>query len=181
MPGRLRSRPASFSRRLLSLAVVAASVAFIAAPALALPKRGKKRAPEPAETGVNVTYTGFRMLKDGRSLLYVELTGKVPVSVQKHGKQVTYVLDGAHVGVRNNQNPLLTSGFASVLESARWLSPRARHPHKKGAQRPSRARTPPQPLQLILNLRNDVTPTHAFRDAPAGAVLEITLPALRAK
>jgi hypothetical protein len=126
----------------------------------------------------NVTFTGFRLLGDGRALLYVELTSKVPVTVQKQKNVVTYELEGAQVLLKNNRNPLITSQFATILDSARLVVVPA--PSKKGKQA-RRADSPTPRVQLVLRLREDATPTHTFSERPSGAVLEITLPAAGTK
>jgi hypothetical protein len=146
---------------------------------LAAPERGARsaRAKQADATLPNVTYTGFRLLKDGRAVVYVEMTAKVPVTVQKQKNQVIYELEGARVALKNNRNPLLTSGFASVLESARLVPIKPARSAK--AKRARAGESAPARVQLVLRLREDVTPTHAFSEQPSGAVLEVTLPAPR--
>jgi hypothetical protein len=80
--------------------------------------------------------------------------------------------------LRNNRNPLLTSGFASVLESARWRVPKTSKSKKaqRGGKKHSGAS---EPLALVLTLRAAVEPSHVLRDGASGSVLEITLPALK--
>jgi hypothetical protein len=123
----------------------------------------------------NVTYTGFRLLKDGRAVVYVELTSKVPVTVHKQKNQVIYELEGAQVALKNNRNPLITRQFATILESARLVvvkpgrAPKGKHVAKTESSSPR--------VQLVLQLREDVTPTHSLSERPSGALLEITLPA----
>ncbi|HWA77769.1 MAG TPA: hypothetical protein VG937_35780 [Polyangiaceae bacterium] len=126
----------------------------------------------------NVTFTGFRLLNDGRALLYVELTSKVPVTVQKQKNVVTYELEGAQVLLKNNRNPLITSQFATILDSARLVVVPV--PRKKGKKARGGEGALPR-VQLVLRLREDVTPTHTFSERPSGAVLEITLPAAGTK
>jgi hypothetical protein len=141
------------------------------------PKRSARPAhsKDSRDTLPNVTYTGFRVLKDGRAVVYVELTSKVPVTVQKQKNLVIYQLEGARVALKNNRNPLLTSGFATILESARLLVVKPSHAGK--TKRGRTAESVPQRVQLVLRLREDVTPTHSLSERPSGAVLEITLPA----
>lgn len=128
----------------------------------------------------NVTFTGFRMLADGRSLVYVELTSKVAVSVEKRGNNVfVYRLDGTRVALKNNKNPLITSGFASLLDSARWVVPSSKAKKKPGRKAAAADASPH--VDLVLTLRDAATPTHVMRDGKAGAILEITLPAVAAR
>ncbi len=171
MPG-----PSSPCRRRLFASLAALALASVASPGSvsAAPRRAGSAPPD----GPNVTYTGFRMLPDGRSLLFVELTGKVPVSEQRQGRTVTYLLEGAHVAARNNRNPLLTAGFATVLESARWRVPKRKQ--GKGAGGKSRGEAA-RALALVLTLRQPVEPSYSVRETSSGAVLEIMLPALTAK
>lgn len=164
-PGRSRL---VLPRRLGSLLLAAALLALPGATAAA--KRRAAPETEAADAGLaNVTFTGFRLLDDGRSLVYVELTGKVTVNVEKRGNVVVYRLDGARVGLKNNKNPLITTRFASILDSARWVV-KDQAKKKKGA-----AETSPH-VELLLTLREAATPTHVLRDGKAGVVLEITLP-----
>jgi hypothetical protein len=123
----------------------------------------------------NVTYSGFRLLKDGRAVVYVELTGKVQVTVQKQKNLVIYELAGARVSLPNNRNPLITSQFATILESARLVVVK---PARTGKGKHSRkGESGPPRVQLVLRLREDVTPTHTLSERPSGALLEVTLPA----
>lgn len=169
-------RPAGKPRRSRLFAV--ATSALLLAPAVAArPAAGAKR-PSPAaqsEAGPNVTYTGFRRLSDGRALLYVELTAKVPVSVVQQSDGIIYRLEGAHVALKNNKNPLLTGEFATNLLSARLVAP-------KRAKKARAKRDPEtQHVDVVLKLRSGVTPTYAINDRPGGAVLEITIPAVATK
>ena len=141
------------------------------------PKRGvhPKRAQDSQDALPNVTYTGFRVLKDGRAVVYVEISSKVPVTVQKQKNLVIYELEGARVALKNNRNPLLTSGFATILESARLLVVKPARAAK--TKRARAAESGPSRVQLVLQLREDATPTHTLSERPSGALLEITLPA----
>jgi len=163
--------------RLPRVAALCASLAIgpcIANDSLAAPRAGRSAKAVDAPAFPNVTFAGFRMLGDGRALLYVEMTSKVPVSVQKQKNVVTYELEGAQVLLKNNRNPLITSQFATILDSARWVVVR---PASKKGKRARAAENAVPRVQLVLRLREDVTPTHTFSERPSGAVLEITLPA----
>jgi hypothetical protein len=179
------------SRPLRSLRSAAHRVAAGALTATALlvpaaPRRAEAAAPAAVEAAglSNVTFTGFRLLADGRSLVYVELTSKVTVSVEKRGGNVVvYRLEGAYVALKNNKNPLITSGFASILDSARWVvkgRDRKNDRKKKSGRASAGADTAPH-VDLVLTLRGAATPTHVMRDGKSGAVLEITLPATAGK
>jgi hypothetical protein len=178
MPRRPSEVPAGAGRpRRARLIALATSAVLLAPAAAARSPSASKRTASAAEreAGPNVTYTGFRRLSDGRALLYVELTAKVPVSVVQQPGGVTYRLEGAHVALKNNKNPLLTGEFATNLLSARLVVPKA--PRKK-----TRGKSEPEAryVDVVLKLRSGVTPTYAISDRPGGAVLEITIPALAA-
>jgi hypothetical protein len=176
------------SRPLRSLRSAAHRVAAGALTATALlvpaaPRRAEAAAPAAVEAAglSNVTFTGFRLLADGRSLVYVELTSKVTVSVEKRGGNVVvYRLEGAHVALKNNKNPLITSGFASILDSARWVVKGRERKKKAGRANPT-ADTSSSHVDLVLTLRAPATPTHVMRAGKSGAILEITLPAASGK
>lgn len=161
--------------RLLAIVAAALMVApTSAASPIAAPKRAVRSA-EAQEQRPNITFTGFRRLADGRALLYVELTSKVPLSVMQQPSGVVYRLEGARVALKNNKNPLLTGAFATNLLSARLVTPRApRHAKRRGKET-----NPGSYVDLVLDLRSGVTPTHVMSERAGGAVLEITIPAPR--
>ncbi|HET9932047.1 MAG TPA: hypothetical protein VFQ35_15195 [Polyangiaceae bacterium] len=148
----------------------------VVAEPLAAPKRAVRSAGVDEPNVPNVTFTGFRRLSDGRALLYVELSAKVPVSVLRQQGAVIYRLEGARVALKNNKNPLLTGAFATNLLSARLVTPK---PARKGKGRAKEPST--RYVDVVLNLRAGVTPTHVMSDRPGGAVLEITIPAAGGK
>lgn len=129
----------------------------------AAPKSAKQVTPR-----AEVTFSGFRDLGSGRSLVYVELTERVEVSVIQRGDEVTYELKGAVVRLKNNQNPLLTSAFVTNLLSARLAPIRE---GKRGAK------TKDAGVRLILKLRRPVTPSFAFVERDQGVALEVSIPA----
>ncbi len=104
-------------------------------------------------------FPGFRMLPGGKSLVWVSVSRSVPVEVHDAAGRVTYLLTGAHVGIRNNTNALVTTYFDTPLSRARLV------PSKKGTQ-------------LVLQLREKVAPSYKVTKGPGGTmVLEVTLPA----
>jgi hypothetical protein len=104
------------------------------------------------------TYPGFRMLPGGKSAVWVYVSRKVPVNVRRVAGRVSFVLGGAHVASFNNTHPLVTHYFNTPLSRA-WL-----RPETGGAE-------------LVLELRENVTPTHKVVDGPAGTmILTIELP-----
>jgi len=159
------------------LLAVAAAALLIAPELSAVPLASPKSHSQPKkadESGLpNVTYTGFRRLSDGRALVYVELTAKVPVTVHPQPGGVIYRLEGARVALKNNKNPLLTGAFETNLLSARLVVPKASH--KKGQRKASSAES--THVDLVLSLRSGASPTHIMNERAGGAVLEITIPA----
>lgn len=113
--------------------------------------------------GVVATFPAFQMLADGRSILSVELSARVPVqehlSSQPQPQAITFSLPKAHVLHRNNRNPLVTTQFRTPVSRA-FL-----HPTSVG-------------VDLVVQLRARVHPTQRWIDAPHGGVrLEIEFPA----
>lgn len=179
MPRRPSENPAAAAKpRRTRRFALATSAFLLASPLSARPLAAPKRAAAAAKSETaglpNVTYTGFRRLSDGRALLYVELTAKVPVSVVQQPGGIIYRLEGARVALKNNKNPLLTGAFATNLLSARLVVPKA--PRKKGRGKPQDAEA--RHVDLVLKLRSGVTPSYAISERPGGAVLEITIPAV---
>jgi len=104
------------------------------------------------------TYPGFRMLKDGRSEVWVQISKKVTVTPSIAAGHATFVLSGVDVGIHNNTNPLVTEYFDTPLARARLKR------DGNGAQ-------------LVLELREAVSPTHRVVDGPAGTmILYVGLP-----
>jgi hypothetical protein len=67
------------------------------------------------------TLPGFEMLPDGGSRVFVEITRKVDVEERRSARVLTYVLKGAHVVYRNNENALVTVHFNTPVTKARLL------------------------------------------------------------
>jgi hypothetical protein len=68
------------------------------------------------------TFPGFRVLPDGKSRIYVELTKAVSVDERRADGMLIYVLHGARVPVRNNRNALITTHFSTPVARARLLT-----------------------------------------------------------
>ncbi len=104
------------------------------------------------------TYPAFMMLPDGSSQVWVYVNKKVPVQVSSAPGRVTFVLTGAQIAVWNNTHVLATQFFDTPLSRARL------RPDKAGAQ-------------LVLDLRENVTPKHSVADGPHGTmILRVLLP-----
>jgi len=114
----------------------------------------------PPVRGAEITFSGFRLLPGGRSLIFVEMTDPAVVEVSRAGQVVEYKLLGATVPLRNNRNPLLLRDFNSSATSALLV----REPLKKS-------------VRLVITLRSAVTPTHRMVARGKSSVLEVELPA----
>jgi hypothetical protein len=126
------------------------------------------------------TFTGFEMLGDGGSRIFVQLSRQVDVGQAKgpapaaakvrrgkhaHAAQeavvstLTYVLHGTEVVQRNNENALVTLHFNTPIARAR-LVPAGRD------------------LRLVLELRADAAPTmNMVPTKDNGAMLQLDFPA----
>lgn len=82
--------------------------------------RGRRSSPR-ADAAV-ATFPGFRLLPDGRSRIYVELTKAVSVDEQRTNGKLVYIIHDARVPVRNNRNSLITTHFATPVGRARLLT-----------------------------------------------------------
>ena len=82
----------------------------------------KKAKPKPrVEAGLVATLPGFQMLPDGGSRLFVALTHNANVTEKRDPRVLTYVIHGAHVVHRNNENALVTVHFNTPVTRARLL------------------------------------------------------------
>ena len=107
--------------------------------------------------GSVATYPGFAMRDDGGSRVFVQLTKAVPVEEHRAAGQITYLLKGAHVTERNNENALVTVHFNTPV---------------------SRARLRPvgHDLALTIELRGAASPTYKMEGADGGSRLVIDFP-----
>ena len=112
----------------------------------------RKKAPE--ESGPQVTFMGFRSGGNGRSTIFVELTQSLPVEMSEAQGSVVFSLKGGKVLNKTNRYPLLTNEFGSPVVSAQLVQA------KEG-------------VNLVVKLRDDVTPSHRMSDVRDGAVLEV--------
>ena len=108
--------------------------------------------------GPIATLPGFLLLPEGGSRLFVELTQNVAVEEKPVAGGITYVLKGAHVVKRNNENALVTVHFNTPVTRARLLP--------AGGD-----------LHFVIELRQNVKPTWKLVPAKDGAaVLQIDFP-----
>ncbi len=114
---------------------------------------------KPRPDAAVATFPGFRMLPDGRTRVYVELSRAVSVEEHRAAGTLTYTLRSAQVLVRNNKNALITTHFSTPVARARLV--------------------PAGPdLNLVIDLRASVNATHQVVSANnGGARLEIDFPA----
>jgi hypothetical protein len=120
---------------LTGIATIAAAQSKKAAPKFAVPgspdsvstgskdgrpaTRGRRSARADAAIA---TFPGFRLLPDGRSRIYVELTKAVSVDERRADGMLIYVIHDARVPVKNNRNSLITTHFATPVGRARLLA-----------------------------------------------------------
>ncbi len=71
--------------------------------------------------GIIATLPGFELLPDGGSRLFVEMTKAATVTEKREGRLITYVIQGARVDHRNNENVLETVHFNTPVTRARLL------------------------------------------------------------
>jgi hypothetical protein len=105
------------------------------------------------------TLPGFEMMPDGGSRVFVEVTKKVDVEERRAARVLTYVLKGARIVYRNNENPLVTVHFNTPMTVAR-LRPSGRD------------------AILSVDLRADTAPTWKMvvDSDDSSATLEIVFP-----
>jgi hypothetical protein len=79
-------------------------------------RRGKRaRKPEPPANAPVATYPGFRMMTNGASFVWLEVSRRVDVTETKSPTRLVYRLKGAITRSRNNLRPLITDYFRSPV------------------------------------------------------------------
>jgi hypothetical protein len=112
----------------------------------------------PAPAGVAVaSLPGFRILPDGRSLISLEVSGRVPVTQSTTAGRISYHLTGVNVPARTNRFDLPTDFFATPVGRVRLLSADG------GAD-------------LVIELRAPARPTARLQQSGRGVVLRVELP-----
>lgn len=159
-------------RRLSSLCLGILTVA-LALPAWAgPPARAKTPRRAVAPSGPSVTYSGFRVLGGGGSQVEVQLTAEARIEPSLHGKEAAYLIVGANVPVRNNQNPLVTREFDSVVLGARLVPVGKAH---RGKKKPKASAE--EGVRLVVQLREAVRPEHHLvKNANGTATLVVNFP-----
>lgn len=100
------------------------------------------------------TYPGFRVLPDGSSHVFVEVSKKIEVVEQKSGARVVYVLKGAVSPSRNNLLPLMTGFFRSPVDRVQLV--------EQGDD-----------LALVVTLREATPVEHTLRESEGGVLLDV--------
>ena len=114
------------------------------APKPAPKKKKKQKAKSDAgeqKTGPVAQFVGFRVLPDGTSRVYVDVSGRVQVSKREGENELVYALKGARLASSNNQNALLTTHFKTPVVKAR-LVPAS------------------EDVELVIELRAKASPSH---------------------
>src|SRR5206468_12121349 len=79
-------------------------------------KKSKEADAHPVRPGAAVaTFPGFKMLPDGSSRVFVEVSRKIDVTEHKAEGRITYRLKGAAVPIRTNRLPIDTSFFPTPV------------------------------------------------------------------
>jgi len=105
------------------------------------------------------TFPGFRLLPDGQTQLYVELSRPCAVNERRQGGTLIYVLRGARVVAKNNKNALITTHFSTPMDRARL-------------------RSAGEDLEVVIDLRADVSAVYEVVLSEGGtARLQVTFPA----
>lgn len=135
------------------------AVALSETPKAAPKKRKVKRNEGDSKTGPVAQFVGFRMLPDGGSRVYVELSGRVQVSKREGENELVYTLKGARLSSANNKNALLTTHFATPVVKARLVP---------GTE----------DIELVIDLRAKTSPSHRLlrRDGES-TQLQVDFPA----
>jgi hypothetical protein len=123
------------------------------------PARRRAPAGRPRADAAVATFPGFRLLPDGKSRIYVELTKAVAVDERRAAGVLVYVIHDARVPVRNNRNALITTHFPTPVGRARLL-------------------TAGRDVELLIDLRQAASATHkVVAGENGGARLEVDFPA----
>ncbi len=115
--------------------------------------------PDPVRPGApTVTYPGFEVLPDGRSVVTVDTTGPTTVTEEKAEGRIILNLAGVSVPYKVNKLPLVTTNFPTQVSRVE-----VEQANGGGAN-------------VILELRETSTSTHEMTKIEGGMRLTITLP-----
>lgn len=104
-----------------------------------------------------VTYPGFEVEPDGRSVLTVQVSGPVEVTEQKAEGRLVYFVKGAQVPYKVNRLPIVTTNFATQVS-------RIQLEQVDGG------------ANVIVELREPATPTHTVGKIEGGTLLTVMFP-----
>jgi hypothetical protein len=104
-----------------------------------------------------VTFPGFDVLPDGRSVVTVQVSGNTDVTEQKSEGRLVYFLRGVSVPEKVNRLPLVSTNFASQVARVEV------QPADGGAN-------------VIIELREAAAPTHTLAKIDGGTLLTVVLP-----
>ena len=125
--------------------------------------RRKPKADKPAPLspilGAVVTSPSFRMLDEGKSRVFLEVSQKVGVTEQKARGRVVYKLKGTLVPAKNSLRPLPTGFFPTPVGQIELAK------QDDGAA-------------LIIELREPAEPSHRVIETPRGITLQVDFPAI---
>jgi len=121
-----------------------------------------------SDRDADITFAGFEVLPDGGSRITVRFTAVPKVEGFVRGTNAEYVIVGARIPSRNNQNPLLARHFEAEVLSARLVALKPKKGQKKG--------TRPEARLLVVS-REAVTPEHRLtQNADGTATLIVDFP-----
>lgn len=112
-----------------------------------------------SKDGPVALFAGFRVLPDGSTRIFVDLSGRAPVTKREREGELVYTLKGARLAAANNKNALVTTHFDTPVSRARLV--------------PSS-----DDIELVIELRAETAASHRVlrRDGEA-AQLQIDFPA----
>lgn len=114
---------------------------------------------KPGETPVRVTWPGFQMLPDGRSRIFIQMTGLVSHQVSRTNRRVDVRLKNAKLPGSNNKRRLITRYFNTPVLETRLRA-------RKGD------------VVVSLQLREAIEPVVSSETGPSGyRFLYLTFPA----
>jgi hypothetical protein len=113
--------------------------------------------PTQAAGPTEATLPAFQMLRGDRSVVFLRLSGRVPVTETRAGGRLVYRMPGVRVPARTNQLDLPTAYFTSPVGRVHLL--------QVGAD-----------AELIVELRARVRPAARLRRSGSGAVLRLEFP-----
>ncbi len=123
------------------------------------PARKVAHAKPALRNGLIATLPGFELLPDGGSRFFVELTKTATVAEKREGRTITYLISGARVNLRNNENALVTVHFNTPVTRARLFPVRGN-------------------VAFAIELRADTTATWRMVDNADGtaSILQVDFP-----